>query len=77
MKLVPTVLSGAGALLIALLATRSGVEAAQGGATVQAPRFEVDPYWPKPLPNHWLLGSATGIAIDSPLIPAITYTSYT
>ena len=65
MKLVPTVLSGAGALLIALLATRSGVEAAQGGATVQAPRFEVDPYWPKPLPNHWLLGSATGIAIDS------------
>ena len=27
---------------------------------VMAPRFEVDPFWPKPLPNHWLLGSAIG-----------------
>ena len=42
----------------------AGSRSTQGG-TVQAPRFEVDPYWPKPLPNHWLLGSATGIAIDS------------
>ena len=25
-------------------------------ATVLAPRFEVDPMWPKPLPNHWILG---------------------
>ena len=66
MKLVPTVLSGSAAVILALLVSRSGVEAAtQGGATVQAPRFEVDPYWPKPLPNHWLLGSATGISIDS------------
>lgn len=64
MKLVPAVLGGSAAVLIALLASRSGVLAATQG-TVQAPRFEVDPYWPKPLPNHWLLGSATGIAIDS------------
>jgi hypothetical protein len=32
---------------------------------VDAPRFEVDPYWPKPLPNQWLLGSTIGIGIDS------------
>ena len=38
--------------------------AAQSQA-VQAPRFVVDPLWPKPLPNHWLLGSATGVAVDS------------
>ena len=25
-------------------------------AGVMAPRFEVDPMWPKPLPNHWVLG---------------------
>jgi DNA-binding beta-propeller fold protein YncE len=31
---------------------------------VQAPRFEVDPFWPKPLPNHWLLGSAIGVSVD-------------
>ncbi|MBU3652440.1 MAG: hypothetical protein FGM44_05075, partial [Limnohabitans sp.] len=29
--------------------------------TVEAPVFEVDPLWPKPLPNHWLLGMAIGI----------------
>jgi DNA-binding beta-propeller fold protein YncE len=34
-------------------------------ADVQAPRFEVDPLWPKPLPNHWLLGSAIGVTVDS------------
>ena len=26
--------------------------------TVKAPIFEVDPLWPKPMPNHWLLGMA-------------------
>jgi DNA-binding beta-propeller fold protein YncE len=30
-----------------------------------APSFEVDPLWPKPLPNHWLLGSVTGVAVDA------------
>jgi hypothetical protein len=25
-----------------------------------APKFQVDPMWPKPLPNHWILGSVTG-----------------
>jgi DNA-binding beta-propeller fold protein YncE len=32
---------------------------------VQAPMFEVDPLWPKPLPNNWLLGMAIGITVDS------------
>lgn len=30
-----------------------------------APMFEVDPFWPKPLPNHWILGSTIGLAVDS------------
>ena len=38
--------------------------AAQDRTSVQAPRFEVDPLWPKPLPNHWLLGSTIGVSID-------------
>src|SRR5262245_38690571 len=29
------------------------------------PAFQVDPLWPKPLPNGWILGSVTGIAVDS------------
>ena len=32
--------------------------------TVQAPMFEVDPLWPKPLPNHWLLGWTIGLWVD-------------
>jgi DNA-binding beta-propeller fold protein YncE len=34
-------------------------------AAVMAPRFEVDPLWPKPLPNHWVVGSVIGVAVDS------------
>jgi DNA-binding beta-propeller fold protein YncE len=37
---------------------------AQSKAAVQAPRFEVDPMWPKPMPNHWLLGNTIGVGID-------------
>lgn len=29
------------------------------------PRFEVDPAWPKPLPNHWLVGAVVGVAVDA------------
>jgi autonomous glycyl radical cofactor GrcA len=36
---------------------------AQGGM-VRAPMFEVDPLWPKPMPNHWLLGSTIGVFVD-------------
>jgi len=34
-------------------------------AAAEAPMFEVDPFWPKPLPNHWILGSAIGVSVDS------------
>src|SRR5262252_252004 len=34
-------------------------------AGVQAPTFEVDPLWPKPLPNHWLLGNTIGVSADA------------
>ena len=35
---------------------------AQSGVT--APMFEVDPLWPKPLPNNWLLGWTIGVWVD-------------
>jgi DNA-binding beta-propeller fold protein YncE len=31
----------------------------------KAPRFEVDPAWPKPLPNLWVTGGIGGVCIDS------------
>ncbi|MBL8589441.1 MAG: hypothetical protein JNK46_12990 [Methylobacteriaceae bacterium] len=39
-------------------------QAVAQGAEVEAPRFEVDPLWPKPLPNNWLLGMAIGVWVD-------------
>jgi len=44
-----------------VLQRRAAVEA----AGVQAPRFEVDPLWPKPLPNHWLQGMTIGVSVDA------------
>ena len=43
------------------LSKRAVVEA----AGTQAPRFEVDPMWPKPLPNHWVMGNVIGVSVDS------------
>jgi hypothetical protein len=31
----------------------------------QAPKFEVDPMWPKPLPNHWVMGNVIGVSVDA------------
>ncbi len=50
-------------LLLATLAWRREQKVA--AATPEAPRFEVDPFWPKPLPNHWVLGAIIGVAVDS------------
>ena len=51
---------------VALLGIAQGrLQAASQDQKVQAPRFEVDPVWPKPLPNHWILGSAIGVGVDS------------
>jgi DNA-binding beta-propeller fold protein YncE len=36
--------------------------AAAGGGV---PRFEPDPYWPKPLPHNWISGGIGGIYVDA------------
>jgi DNA-binding beta-propeller fold protein YncE len=54
------------AVLTALLAGSIWFErrSVAQAANVQAPRFEVDPMWPKPLPNHWVLGNVIGLSVD-------------
>ena len=47
----------------AVVLERSAAAARQDG--VEAPMFEVDPFWPKPLPNHWIMGSTIGVTVDS------------
>ncbi len=50
---------GVGQMLLERTAT------AQAGNTVMAPYFEVDPNWPKPLPNGWYQGQTIGVGIDA------------
>src|SRR3984893_7817938 len=52
-----------GCLWIAQNALEKRAVAQELGA-VPAPAFEVDPLWPKPLPNHWLLGMTIGVSVD-------------
>src|SRR5262245_55159337 len=30
----------------------------------EVPKFEVDAFWPKPLPNNWAVGQVAGVAVD-------------
>ena len=60
------------AALVAAVATlgvgKAALEAAaerQEARQVEVPTFEVDPTWPEPLPNHWVLGSVIGVGVDS------------
>jgi hypothetical protein len=41
----------------------SGISQLRAQAGV--PKFEVDPYWPKPLPNRWVTGEIGGVCVDS------------
>jgi hypothetical protein len=34
-------------------------------ALAAPPAFKVDPFWPQPLPDNWILGQVAGIATDS------------
>jgi DNA-binding beta-propeller fold protein YncE len=49
------------AVALTIPTTVHNARAAQPGV----PRFEPDPYWPKPLPNNWMLGQVSGIYVDS------------
>ena len=57
-------LAGLAMIVVALVAYDEGA-AADGAQMVEAPRFEVDPFWPQPLPNHWVMGSVVGVGVDS------------
>jgi DNA-binding beta-propeller fold protein YncE len=63
-RVVVTAIVGCAALGLAQAALDQ-VAAARSQGAAQAPRFEVDPFWPKPLPNHWVLGNAIGVWVDA------------
>jgi DNA-binding beta-propeller fold protein YncE len=63
-KLLPGGLLAAGIIgLVAGGALLRGTASAQQ-TMVEVPLFEVDPLWPKPIPNEGLLGMTIGVSID-------------
>jgi len=48
--------------LAVLVGSPALAQAPTGKAGV--PEFQVEPFWPKPLPNNWLLGQVAGITVD-------------
>ena len=59
--LVPLALGAVLAAGVVLVAGQSGDD----DDAVMAPMFEVDPLWPKNLPNHWLMGPTIGVDVDA------------
>ncbi|MFN7980058.1 MAG: hypothetical protein U0P30_18135 [Vicinamibacterales bacterium] len=60
---VRTPLALTSALLVALVAAAVGTLPV---AARQSPQtFTVDPTWPQEFPNHWVMGSVTGVFVDS------------
>jgi hypothetical protein len=51
--------------LAGLLAVLGSSSIAQTPGNVMVPVFEVDPLWPKPLPNHWIIGQTIGLSTDA------------
>ncbi|MEY4635426.1 MAG: hypothetical protein RJA55_1224 [Acidobacteriota bacterium] len=52
------------AVLLALGAGQALLENTSAQAK-QAPRFEVDPFWPKPMPNNWVMGMTIGLGVSA------------
>jgi hypothetical protein len=57
-------------LVIGLVALGVGQSKLQNSAVaasndILAPAFQVDPFWPKPLPNHWVQGRTIGVDVDA------------
>lgn len=53
------------AIVVALGCGQRALDNAAQAQSKEAPVFEVDPFWPKPLPNHWILGATIGLDVDS------------
>ncbi len=43
---------------------RERSETAEGSEGSEIPQFRVDPFWARELPNNWMMGQVSGIAVD-------------
>src|SRR5258708_30015029 len=60
-----TALVGSACLAVCAVAALAQTTAQRRNVAERVPVFRVDPAWPKPLPNHWIIGAVAGVAVDS------------
>ncbi len=62
-----SLLFGVGLVVVSavLWACQDAIQRNAEAQSVQAPVFEVNPFWPQSLPNAWLLGPVIGLWVDS------------
>jgi DNA-binding beta-propeller fold protein YncE len=65
-QLWPAIAFAALGISILAISNPSAVRAkGAAGPTASVPKYEVDPYWPKPLPNKWITGDVGGVCVDA------------
>jgi DNA-binding beta-propeller fold protein YncE len=48
----------------AIAIAHSTLSTAATAPVPETPKFKVDPFWPKELPNNWIMGQVGGMAVD-------------
>jgi DNA-binding beta-propeller fold protein YncE len=59
-----TFVHGACAALALSVMALSSNQSAAGQPRRSVPSYAVDPFWPRPLPNNWIVGAVVGVAVD-------------
>ena len=62
-RLLAAIALSVAAAAMAVAQTSSQVASTRASSGEDTPRFEVAPFWPKPLPNNWIVGQVAGIAV--------------
>ena len=55
----------AGAVLLAIGCTQLAPRGGEPQGAAGGPKFVVDPFWPKPLKENWIIGQVAGLHVDS------------
>ena len=49
---------------LAIVAGLCGIAGTLSAQQAPVPQFRPEPFWPNPLPENWILGQVSGIAVD-------------
>ena len=64
MDIIEVVRHVAGSVVAAVIALASPVSPMRAQSAA-GPKYEVDPTWPKPFPDRWVIGGLGGLCVDA------------